>query len=107
MGAFAHGGSKSMLLGANPSAELIQETSPELHVTKETPPCFLWSTDEDKTVPVENTLMFAEALRRAGVPFSLHIYEKGAHGLGLGRPGRPAPPWGDELLYWFRERKFM
>jgi acetyl esterase/lipase len=51
-------------------------------------------------------MLFAAALRRAGVPFSLHVYETGAHGLGLGRPERPAPPWGDQLLYWFKERKF-
>ena len=47
------------------------------------------------------------ALRRAGVPFSLHVYETGPHGLGMGRPGRPAPPWQDQLLYWFKERKFV
>jgi hypothetical protein len=46
-------------------------------------------------------------LRRAGVPFSLHVYEKGAHGLGFGRADRPAPPWGDQLLHWFKERKFI
>jgi len=107
MGEFAHAGSRKQLLGDTPSPEALKDMSTELQVTKDTPPGFIWSTFEDKTVPVENSLMFAEALRRAGVPFSLHIYEKGAHGLGFGRPGRPAPPWGDELLYWFRERKFM
>lgn len=107
MGEFAHAGSRNQLLGPNPSPELVQELSTELQVTKDTPPCFLWHTDEDKTVPVENSLMFAAALRRAGVPFSLHIYEKGPHGLGLGRPGKPAPPWGDQLLYWLHERKFV
>jgi acetyl esterase/lipase len=106
-GEFAHAGSRTMLLGANPSPDLLKELSAELQVTKETPPCFLWSTNEDKTVPMENSLMFAAALRRVGVPVSLHIYEQGAHGLGLGRPGRPAPPWGDQLLYWFRERNFI
>ena len=58
-------------------------------------------------MPVENSLLFAGALRRAGVPFSLHVYEKGAHGLGLGRPDKPAPPWAEQLLYWFKERKFI
>lgn len=107
MGEFAHAGSRNQLLGTTPSPELLKETSTELQVTAQTPPCFLWSTNEDKTVPVENTLMFAAALRRAGVPFSVHIYEKGAHGLGLGRPGREAPPWAGQLLYWFKERKFI
>ncbi|MDD2765181.1 MAG: alpha/beta hydrolase [Opitutaceae bacterium] len=107
MGEFAHAGSRQNLLGKDPPPERVQELSAELHVTPATPPCFLWSTFEDKTVPVENTLLFASALRRAGVPFSLHVYEKGAHGLGLGGPGRPAPPWANDLLYWLRERKFI
>lgn len=106
-GEFAHAGSRRQLLGADPAPELVQNLSNELQVTKETPPCFLWHTVEDKAVPVENTLLFASALRRAGVPFSLHVYEKGVHGLGLGRPDRPAPPWADQLLYWFHERKFV
>jgi acetyl esterase/lipase len=107
MGEFTHAGSKKNLLGENPPPELLKDMSNELQVTAQTPPCFLWSTFEDKTVPVENTLLFASALRRAGVPFSLHIYEKGPHGLGLGRAGRPAPPWADECLFWLKERKFL
>ena len=107
MGEFTHRGSRRNLLGDNPTPELVKDMSNELQVTAQTPPCFLWSTAEDKTVPIENTLLFASALRRAGVPFSVHIYEKGAHGLGLGRPGKPAPPWADECLYWLRERKFI
>ena len=106
LGEFAHAGSRKNLLGDNPSASLVQALSNELQVTKDTPPTFLWHTVEDKAVPVENSLLFASALRRAKVPFSLHIYELGAHGLGLGRPGREAPPWADQLLYWFKERKF-
>ncbi len=105
-GEFAHQGSKTALLGKDPSPELVQKLSTEKRVTKDTPPCFLWATMEDQTVPVENSLLFAEALRRNHVPFSLHIYEKGAHGLGLGRPGKPAPPWADDLLYWLGERSF-
>ena len=106
MGEFTHQGSKLNLLGKDPAPELVKEMSAETRVTPQTPPCFIWATDEDKTVPVENSLLFADALRRAGVPFSLHIYEKGPHGLGLGRPGHPAPPWANDLLYWFGERKF-
>ncbi|MEO7797739.1 MAG: alpha/beta hydrolase [Opitutaceae bacterium] len=106
-GEFAHAGSRTQLLGKDAAPELVQNLSNELQVTKETPPTFLWHTLEDKIVPVENSLMFAAALRRSGVPFSLHVYETGGHGLGLGRPGRPAPPWGDQLLYWMRERKFI
>lgn len=104
---FAHAGSRKNLLGENPAPELVRFLSNELQVTKDTPPCFLWHTVEDKTVPVENSLLFASALRSAGVPFSLHIYEKGAHGLGFGRPGKEAPPWAEQLVYWFKERKFI
>lgn len=106
-GEFAHAGSRRNLLGDNPPADLVQKLSTELQVTKNTPPTFIWHTVEDKSVPVENALLFASALRRAGVPFSLHVYERGAHGLGFGRPDRPAPPWADQLLYWFKERKFI
>ncbi len=104
---FAHSGSRKNLLGDKPDPELVKFLSSELQVTKDTPPCFLWHTIEDKSVPVENTLLFAAALRRVGGLPSVHIYEKGAHGLGLGRPGKLAPPWSDQLLYWFRERKFI
>jgi acetyl esterase/lipase len=109
MGQFTHQGSKHNLLGNNPSPELVHELSNELHVTKDTPPCFLWHTAEDNAVPVENSLQFAEALRKAGVPFDLHIYQKGAHGLGLGtRDYNPAKwlPWTHECAYWLKLQGF-
>lgn len=102
-GEFAHAGSRRQLLGENPPAELVQNLSNELQVTKDTPPTFVWHTVEDRTVPVENALLFASALRKAGVPFALHVFEKGGHGLGM-RPA--APPWTDPLLHWLKERKF-
>jgi len=107
MDKFTHQGSKNNLLGKDPSLELIQELSNELHVTKDTPPCFIWHTCEDPAVPVENSLMFGEALRKAGVPFELHVYEKGAHGLGLGsRPygGGDRHPWSRDCIVWLKER---
>ena len=106
-GEFAHAGSRKNLLGEKPEPALVDFLSAELQVTAQTTPSFIWHTVEDKAVPVENAHLFASALRRAGVPYSLHIYEKGAHGLGLGRPGKPAPPWADQCLYWLRERKFL
>jgi dipeptidyl aminopeptidase/acylaminoacyl peptidase len=97
------------LLGKHPSPELIKELSNELHVSKETPPCFLFHTDEDTAVPVENSLQFAAALRRAGVPFELHVYQHGAHGMGLGSKSTdPAQmhPWAGECRRWLKEQGF-
>ncbi len=110
MGKFAHQGSKTNLLGTTPSPELVAELSNELHVTSNTPPCFLWHTSADKTVPVENSLQFADALHKAGVPFDLHIYERGGHGLGLGsRDYDPAKwlPWTRDCVYWLKLQGFV
>ena len=107
---FGHRGSRENLLGKDPSPELIDELSNELKVTRETPPCFLWHTVEDKAVPVENSLAFAEALRKNGVPFDLHIYEKGPHGLGLGsREYDPARwhPWTKDCIFWLKQQGFV
>lgn len=106
---FTHQGSKRHLLGTNPPPDLARELSSELQVTKDTPPCFVWHTWEDKGVPVENSLMFAAALRKHGVPFDLHVYERGPHGLGLGsREWNPAQrhPWTRDCEFWLRERGF-
>lgn len=103
MGPNTHQGSKNNLLGANPDPELVKNLSNETQVTKDTPPCFIWHTWEDKAVKVENSLEFASALQRAGVPFDLHIYQKGAHGLGLGKNH----PWANDCLYWLRVQKFV
>jgi acetyl esterase/lipase len=105
MGHFTHSGSRNNLLGKTPEPELLRDLSNELQVTKDTPPCFLWHTYEDNAVPVENTLQFAAALRQAGVPFDLHIYQKGGHGQGLGsRDWDPAKrlPWTADLAYWLK-----
>src|SRR6266436_1927478 len=98
-----HQGSKSNLLGAKPSPELVRLLSNELQVTSNTPPCFIWHTWEDTVVKVENSVDFAAALRRAGVPFELHIYQKGAHGLAL----KPNHPWTQDCIFWLREHKFV
>lgn len=106
-GEFIHSGSFKNLLGENPSPELLNYLSTELHVTSETPPTFLWHTVEDETVIVENSMVFAAALRKAKVPFELHIYEKGRHGLGLPAQGKATPRWDAELLRWFKDRGFL
>src|SRR6266436_5923119 len=74
---FTHAGSKRMLLGENPPTDLVALLSNEEQVTRETPPAFLVHTANDPTVAVENSLRFAEALKKAGVLFELNIYERG------------------------------
>ncbi|MDB6095710.1 MAG: endo,4-beta-xylanase [Verrucomicrobia bacterium] len=103
----AHEGSRENLLGGFPSAELVELLSAELQVTARTSPAFIWHTVADNAVPVENALAFAQALRRANVPFAMSLYETGVHGLGLGTPEQPAPPWANDLLFWLAEHKFV
>lgn len=109
LGEFTHRGSRKNLLGDDPDPALIELLSNERQVTSNTPPCFIWHTWEDKGVPVENSLQFAAALRRAGVPFALHIYERGGHGLGLGTSQwqpESRHPWTRDCEFWLRERGF-
>ncbi|NLK68370.1 MAG: alpha/beta hydrolase [Clostridiaceae bacterium] len=80
---FRHNGSRENLIGKSPSDILINEMSLETQVSENTPPTFLWHTVEDMSVPVENSLMFACSLQKNKVPFELHIYPKGPHGLSL------------------------
>jgi acetyl esterase/lipase len=109
MGAYTHQGSKRNLLGDNPAPDLVQLLSNELQVTALTPPTFLWHTAADSAVPVENSLNFAAALRKAGVPFALHIYERGQHGIGLADkpPFHHIHPWANDCLFWLKEHGFV
>jgi acetyl esterase/lipase len=109
MGEKTHSGSKKNLLGDNPDPELVKNLSNELQVTKDTPPTFLFHTVEDTGVVVDNSLLFAAALAKNGVPFALHIYPKGRHGIGLGTNNwDPAGrhPWTRECQLWLQEMKF-
>ena len=109
LGEFTHRGSKRNLLGDKPSAELVELLSNEKQVTGNTPPTFLWHTVQDNAVPVENSLQFATALRKAGVPFALHVYQKGRHGIGLADkpPFKNIHPWGKDLVFWLKAQEFI
>lgn len=109
LGEFTHRGSKRNLLGDKPPAELVELLSNEKQVTGNTPPTFLWHTVQDKAVPVENSLQFATALRKAGVPFALHVYQKGRHGIGLADkpPFKNIHPWGKDLVFWLEAQGFI
>ncbi|MCT2536712.1 alpha/beta hydrolase [Aquibacillus koreensis] len=82
-GRYAHKGSFKALLGERYEKHL-SELSLEDLVTNYTPPTFLWHTRTDETVPVENSILFANALLKNNVPMEIHIYPRGIHGLALG-----------------------
>lgn len=111
---FGHGGSRDNLLGKDAPKELVMSLSNETQVTDKTPPTFLAHTLADTGVPVENSMLFAMALRKAKVPFELHVFEKGQHGLGLGTgweghiKGEPAfEAWPKLCETWLRGRGFL
>ncbi len=93
----AHSGSRTNLLGRDPTEQLRSQFSCEKLVTKETPPTFIVHARDDTSVPVTNSLMFAEACQQAGVPVELHLYEKGKHGFGLGVNGGEVTNWPAQL----------
>jgi acetyl esterase/lipase len=101
---WTHQGSKTALLGDKPDAALAAQLSGERAVTKETPPTFLFHTNADTTVPAENSVNYYLALRRAGVPAEIHIFEKGAHGVGLANDDKALSEWSTLLANWLRVR---
>jgi len=112
---FGHRGSLHNLLGENPTQELVESLSNERQVTRDTPPTFLAHTNADTGVPAENSLLFALALRKAGVPVELHLFERGPHGLGLGGGAPqfkvPAEPsfqaWPKLCETWLKNQGFL
>ncbi|MCZ8523653.1 MULTISPECIES: alpha/beta hydrolase [Paenibacillus] len=105
-GPHTHEGSKLNLLGEDAPEALADLMSSERQVNAETPPTFLWHTADDGAVPVENALLFASALSRHGVPFELHVYESGRHGLGLAEEHPEAHTWTSLCGTWLKKRGF-
>jgi acetyl esterase/lipase len=104
---YAHQGSRRNLLGDNPDPELVRALSNELRVTKDTPPTFLFHTNEDTGVPAENSVLYYLALRKAGVPAEMHIYERGRHGVGLAPTDAALATWPGRLADWLRGRGLL
>lgn len=104
---FAHPGSRQNLIGKEPPQELIDLMSNEKQITVKTPPAFLFHTTDDATVPVENSMMFAAALRKAKVPYELHVYETGKHGVGLAQNNPVLSTWSKMLENWLHVRGFI
>lgn len=97
----------------SPSTDLINEVSPVFHVTEHTPPTFLWATAADDIVPAEDSLKMAQVLAQNGIPYELHIFEQGIHGLSLANEATAsgqtfidadAAKWIDLVDVWLRKR---
>lgn len=105
-----HGGSRNNLLGPKPDPNLIAHYSNDKQVTKDTPPTFIFHTNADTAVIPENAIRFYLACKKAGVPVELHLYEKGKHGVGLGRDPKwtggetSVATWPDRLAEWMKSR---
>jgi acetyl esterase/lipase len=104
---YVHRRSLEMLLGDKPDPKLVENLSNELQVTPQTPPAFLFHGGADRSVPVENSVLFYLALRKAGVPAELHIYERGPHGVGLATTDEALSSWTRLLTNWLRVRELL
>lgn len=104
---FVHTGSRRNLLGENPAADLVELLSNDRQVTLGTPPAFLFHTGEDTAVPPENSMLYATALSRAKIPFELHIYEKGRHGVGLAPDDPVLSTWTARCAAWMAGRGIL
>jgi acetyl esterase/lipase len=103
---FTHMGSQKFLLGDAPTQAEKDAMSAELHVTKQTPPTFLFATTDDNAVPVMNSVMFYAALVKAGVPVEMHLFQHGHHGVGLAAENPQLNVWPELLIKWMRERGY-
>ncbi|MEO6187698.1 MAG: alpha/beta hydrolase, partial [Ginsengibacter sp.] len=95
-----HKGSRDALLGKDPDADLVEYYSNELQVRDDTPPAFFVHADNDNGVPVENTLLMYEALRKKKISAELHILSEGNHGFGLGLMNSHVASWTESLKLW-------
>jgi acetyl esterase/lipase len=107
VGPKAHVGSRNNLLGKSPDAKLVESLCNDKQVTADTPPTFLTHTKEDKGVPPENSMMFHEACKKAGVETEIHLYEKGQHGLGLGPKNLEFSEWPTRCSEWLAKIKVI
>lgn len=103
----AHAGSRAALLGGNPTGEMLELASLENQVTAATPPALIIHTQEDASVPVENAIVFYQALTRAGVPAEMYLFERGEHGMGMRDGLGTASDWHKRAEEWLRERGLL
>ena len=104
---WTHQGSKTNLLGDKPDPALASSLSTETQVSAETPPTFLFHTNADTVVPVENSVAYFLALRKAGVPAEMHVFKDGAHGAGMPMQDPALSEWPTVLANWLRASGFL
>ncbi len=102
-----HAGSGKNLLGENPDPALVDLLANDEQVTPQTPPSFLVHSYADSAVPAENSIQFYLALRRAGVPAEMHLYEKGEHGYGMGKGDPVLSTWPGHAIDWMKTRGLL
>jgi acetyl esterase/lipase len=102
----AHTGSRKNLIGETASAAQTDLYSNEKQVTANTPPTFLIHAEDDTTVPVQNTLMFYDALLKNKIKAEMHIFQAGGHGFGLNNP-KSKDKWFDWATNWLDENGFL
>jgi dipeptidyl aminopeptidase/acylaminoacyl peptidase len=95
-----HMGSRTNLLGENPTTEMIQSFSNELKVNNQTPPTFLIHSVDDKAVPIANSLRFYQALVNHNIPVEMHLYPHGGHGYSLAIDDGHLKIWPTLLSFW-------
>lgn len=101
-----HQASRVSLIGAHATPDLRAATSLERLVSPSAPPFFVWHTGEDAAVPVEHAYLLAQALAVNGVGHALHVFQRGAHGLGLA-PGTEAAAWTSLCAAWLAEQRLL
>ena len=99
---YTHKETRKNLLGENPSTEMIAKMSAEMNVDEKTPPAFIFFTQDDQAVPVQNGLMYYTALCEHHVPAEMHIYRHGPHGVGLATNDPILNTWPDLFLAWLK-----
>jgi acetyl esterase/lipase len=102
-----HPGSRKALLGASPTPEMVQLMSVEKQVSADTPPTLLIHSQDDGLVPVDNSILFFQALTRARVPAEMIIFERGGHGMAMRAGQGTASNWTKRAEEWLRERKLV
>jgi acetyl esterase/lipase len=102
-----HAGSRRNLIGADAGPDLVRLLSNETRVSPQTPPTFLVHSTDDKAVPVENALLFYEALKKNGVPAEMHVFEHGGHGFGLAPRDPVLSAWTTLCEAWMRRHGWL